>query len=138
MERATTGASDILFTLFAKKVDDITLEMEDAEELFDRLELLVTLEADHQLRRQESWTRAPIGRYGRKRMGDLAQERLTEYEKLPPDAEILKAGLLGGSQADALAVCKAFEIWLSIALGYGIRARWLHPVLSQDAARTAM
>jgi hypothetical protein len=100
-EKKRTPASEFLFKLFTQEITDILVDKDDAEELFDRLELLISLESGY-LRLQRKlhfWT--PIGRYVWKRHGDLIVERLAAYENLPQDHPVLMAGLLGGTQASA-------------------------------------
>ena len=47
LENRRTPASDLLFGLFEKEVIDSTVDQSEAEELFDRLEFLISLEFSH-------------------------------------------------------------------------------------------
>ncbi|SFK79334.1 SIR2 family protein [Methylocapsa palsarum] len=103
-ERRRTPANDYLFTLFKDELCDAAIDEDNAEELFDRVELLISLEACH-IRLLEiaankrSWLWVPLGRYMWKRGG--VAERLAEYDDLDNDRPLLQAGLLGGSPTSA-------------------------------------
>ena len=108
-ENWRTPASDFLFGLFEKECTDCAVDQSEAEELFDRLELLISLEFAHlRLQKMAStnglWFWMPIGRYTWKRHRDGAFDRLATYEDLPVDHVLLQAGLLGGTPESAAKV----------------------------------
>ena len=79
----------------------------ETDDLFDRLEFLITLEFAHfGLQAQAAskdglWFWIPIGRYIWKSGGDGIFARLTAHDDLPPDHSVLRAGLLGGTPTAA-------------------------------------
>jgi hypothetical protein len=114
-EKKKTPASDFLYQLFEHEAADILMSPADAEDLFDRTELLIALESAHfRLRRMAAsglWFWVPIGRFAWKDGGDRVLKALKEFEQLPADSPILKAGLLGGtpeSVAEAVTAIRGF------------------------------
>lgn len=106
-ENRRTPASDFLFGGFEKELTDSAVDQSEAEDLFDRLEFLISLEFAY-LRLQSTnglWFWMPIGRYIWKRQRDGVFNRLAAaYENLPADHVLLQAGLLGGTSESAAKV----------------------------------
>jgi len=108
LEASRTPASDFLFCLFRAEIADAALDPgETDEDLFDRLEFLISLEFAHmRLRREDghspaAWFWVPLGRYVCDLDGRAMLDRLAGYERLPADHALLKGGLLGGTPATA-------------------------------------
>jgi hypothetical protein len=113
-EERRTPASDFLFHLFRTEIADAALDPgEAAEDLFDRLELLITLEFAHARLRQIAaskrplWFWTPLGRYVCNLGSKGLVDRLAALENLPVDHALLRAGLLGGAPASAVEAARA-------------------------------
>jgi hypothetical protein len=94
--------SEYLFDLLRQPLDDILLVGRDYERLFDRFEVLLTLEQAHRAARStEDVGRAPLGRFAWKYRGHhdgdpfslVVKEATRQGQAWPP----LAAGLFGGS-----------------------------------------
>jgi hypothetical protein len=114
-EQRSMPASDFLFGLFEREIADAAIDPREAEDLFGRSEFLISLEFSH-LRLQQIaangrrlWFWTPLGRYICKPGGANIQERLAEYENLPANHGLLKAGLLGGTPASASRAAEAMR-----------------------------
>jgi hypothetical protein len=115
LEQRRMPASDFLFGLFEKEITDAAVGRSDAEDLFDCLEFLISLEFSY-LRLQQIaasshglWFWTPLGRYICKRGGDSIFDRLAAHENLPADHALLQAGLLGGTPASAAQAVEAMR-----------------------------
>lgn len=108
-----TPASDLVFQLFANEVTDANVPQGAAEQLFDDLELLISLEFSHlrleQLAASRSplrfWT--PLGRYITRWNTGWMADRVARYTALPADHSLLRAGLLGGTPTSAVQAVEA-------------------------------
>jgi hypothetical protein len=124
LEHRKTPVSDCLFELLQREATDIALAPGEAEELFDRLEFLVSLEFAHQrlqmMPETGLWFWMPVGRYVWKRSGDGVSARLAAHVNLPADHAILKAGLLGGQTATATQAVDAVRKFIEEQPGF----RW--------------
>lgn len=105
LNRRHTPASDFLFDLFSSEAKDISIAGKRAEDLFDRVELLVAIGFAHQrlIRSQASdghvWM--PVGRFIWKSEGEPLTKELKRLSALPDADPFFKAGLLGGSRSSA-------------------------------------
>jgi hypothetical protein len=111
LENRLTPISDFMYSMFTSESSDIVMAREDADELFDKVEFLITLEFSYfRLRRIEKsphlWFWAPHGRFAWK-AGNRRFRMLDEYEALTSDSPIFKAGLLGGSAASLRRIAAA-------------------------------
>jgi hypothetical protein len=107
-EERRTPASDFLFSLFRREFTDASLDPGEAiEDLFDRVEFLISLEFSHARLRQIAdssrplWFWTPLGRYACNLGGKGLLDRLAEATNLPADHALLQAGLLGGTPDSA-------------------------------------
>ena len=121
LETCRTPASEFLFRLFRAEIADASLDPGATDEdLFDRLEFLISLEFAHMRLRRESghspgaWFWVPLGRYVCNLDGRAMLDRLAGYERLPADHALLKAGLLGGTPAGAAQAVGAMRERLGI------------------------
>jgi hypothetical protein len=114
LENRKTPISDFLYDIFQREAVDIIMSSTDAEELFDRAEALITLEAAHcrlQATEPRGWFWVPYGRYVWRSQGGGVNRRFVEFEQLTAGSPVLKAGLLGGSPesaANAVAAVRDF------------------------------
>jgi SIR2-like domain len=101
LENHKTPASDFLFERFKRETTDIAVDPSEAEEMFDRLEFLISVEFTHlRIDRMAStglWFWLPFGRYVWKRGGDGVAARLSAFQNLSADNPMLRAGFLGGT-----------------------------------------
>ncbi len=116
-DESRTPVSDLLFQFFTKEaMADIFLIQRQAEELFNRVELLVSLEAAVVYLRNAvepgRLREVPIGRYQWNRGHKVWQEAIDEYEALPETSPIYVAGLLGGSKDEAALVFREMREYL--------------------------
>ena len=116
LEQRRTPASDFLFSLFKAEVADAALDPGEAtEDLFDRIEFLISLEFSHLRLRQIAagrralWFWTPLGRYVCNAGDERILGRLTELENLSADHALLQAGLLGGTPASAADAARAMR-----------------------------
>jgi hypothetical protein len=58
------------------------------------------------------WFWVPLGRFVWKESGDGVSQRLSQFERLPAESPILKAGLLGGTPETAAAAVNAIRDFL--------------------------
>lgn len=111
LENRRTPGSDFLLSTLSTELGDIALGANDAPEVFDRLEMLITLEFAHlRLSRVSEtgiWFWTPPGRYIWSSRKGGALNILKEFEDLTPGHPLLAAGLLGGSPTSAAAVLDA-------------------------------
>jgi hypothetical protein len=121
LEERRTPASDFLFSLFKAEVADAALDPGEAtEDLFDRIEFLISLEFSHLRLRQIAassrhlWFWTPLGRYVCKFGDDRDLGHLAELENLSADHAFLQAGLLGGTPASAAQAVRAMREILNI------------------------
>jgi len=123
-QQRSTPASDFMFNLFRADVTDAALDPSQTDEdLFDRVEFLISLEFSHQrleqiaASRRPMWFWVPLGRYvcnlGRRSL----LERLAAHENLADSHPLLAAGLLGGTPASAARAVQAMR------RSFDIRAR---------------
>jgi hypothetical protein len=109
-----TPASDLLVSILGREAHDIALLPDEADELFDRVELLVSLEFAYlRLQRVAStgiWFWCPTGRYIWK--AQRQPNTLDDYETLPESDSRLRAGLLGGKPGSAKATVTAIRDFL--------------------------
>jgi SIR2-like domain len=111
-EKAKTPASDFLFDLFKRELLEAAIDPSDAEELFDQLELLISLEYAHRrIQKIEDdnglWFSFPIGRYSWKGGRKNVFDKLRAYDHLSQHDELLQAGLLGGTPENASKTAEA-------------------------------
>ncbi len=116
LEERQMPASDFLFSLFKPEVADAALDPgEAAEDLFDRLEFLISLEFSHMRLQQIAassrplWFWMPLGRYVGNLSGERILDRFAALENLPADHALLQAGLLGGTPASAADAAQAMR-----------------------------
>jgi hypothetical protein len=121
LEQRKTPVSDFMYALFERESTDILMDRSEAEELFDRTEFLIALDfAHHRLQRMKQtglWFWVPLGRFVWKRSGDGVSKRLSQFEQLPAESPILKAGLLGGTPETATAAVNAIRDFLKKQAG---------------------
>jgi hypothetical protein len=100
LEGHKAPASAFLFGPFGKEITDAAVDPSEAEDLFDHLELLISLEFAHLSLQNKNgppfW--APIGLYVWKRGARGVFDRLSAYGNLPANHALLQAGLLGGDR----------------------------------------
>jgi hypothetical protein len=101
-ERRETPISDFLSAKFIVESRDIALGVNQAEDLFDRMEMSVGLGFAHARGKNSATTRMPGGRFIWKNGGQAFQDELNKIERLPPDDAFFKAGMLGGTKQSAL------------------------------------
>jgi hypothetical protein len=110
-EDRQTPISEYLFEKFKINARDISLRETRAEELFDEMELLISLEAARfRLKRMEGtglWFWVPFGRFIWKDHGRHLDEAIKRLEGLSDGDPIYSAGLLGGTKAAAAPVFQA-------------------------------
>ena len=116
LEQRNSPVSDFMYALFEQESTDILMDRSEAEELFDRTEFLIALEfAHHRLQRMKQtglWFWVPLGRFVWRESGDGVSQRLSQFERLPAESPILKAGLLGGTPERAAAAVNAIRDFL--------------------------
>ncbi len=107
LEQQRMPASEFLFALFEQEITDAAVDPGEAEDLFDHLEFLISLEFSH-LRLKKvgedgsgRWFWTPLGRFICRRNGCSVIERLAAHKNLPGDHALLQAGLLGGRPESA-------------------------------------
>lgn len=115
-EERRMPASDFLFSLFKTEVSEKELAQgDDADGLFDRVELLISLEFAHLRLRQIAvssrplWFWVPLGRYVCNLGGDGVSGRLATHESLPARHVLLQSGLLGGTPDSAICAAQAIR-----------------------------
>jgi hypothetical protein len=115
LEERRFPASDFLFGLLRTEVAEAALDPgEAAEDLCDRLELLISLEFSHRRLEQIAashrplWFWTPLGRYVCN-LGDRLLDRLAALQQLPHNDALLQAGLLGGTQQTAADAARAMR-----------------------------
>lgn len=116
LERHKTPISDYLFDKFKLDARDISLSEERCEELFDEMELTISLEAGcvrlSQMEGTGLWFWVPFGRFIWKSGNLNWKEAITRLEGLSDIDPIYSAGLLGGSKAAAGPVFKSVREFL--------------------------
>jgi hypothetical protein len=117
LENHHTPVSDFMFAHF--KVDaakDISLTEKQADDLFDRIEFLISLEAavvrPKLFEKIGIWFWVPVGRYSWKASGSKFRKAMEEYEALPDGSPVFAAGLLGGNKSAAGPVFAAVRDFL--------------------------
>ena len=115
LEERRFPASDFLFGLLRTEVAEAALDPgEAAEDLCDRLELLISLEFSHRRLEQIAashrplWFWTPLGRYVCN-LGDRLLDRLAALQQLPHNDALLQAGLLGGTRETAADAARAMR-----------------------------
>jgi len=110
-------SSEFLYSLFRKESADIALAPTDTADVFDTLELLIALENAHlSLAKMKedanAWLEIPAGRYVH---SDAARQKLRDIERMYGVAQLIRAGLLGGTtetaQAAGAEVSKFVQKW---------------------------
>jgi SIR2-like domain len=111
LARHHTPISDYLVDKFAVEVGNISLEVAQAEALFDRVELAVALGFAHRraelLKKTGIWFWMPLGRFIWKRGGATLENELTRIEALAENDDFFKSGMMGGSKASAAPTLQA-------------------------------
>lgn len=112
-ENHKTPISDYLVAKFSEESSDISINVAEAEDLFDRLELIVALSfAHHRVEQVESsgtWFSMPPGRFMWKRSGTTLEDELKRIEDLADSDAFFQAGMMGGSRANAAATFQAIR-----------------------------
>jgi hypothetical protein len=117
LENRTTPINDYLFAHVKSDVRDISVREARTDELFDKVEVIISLEAAiFRLKWMEGgtglWFWTPVGRFVWKDHGRLRDEALSLMEGLPDTDPIYTAGLLGGSRAAAAPMFQAVRDFL--------------------------
>jgi hypothetical protein len=109
LENRRLPGSDLLFNFFENEASCIAIDKERAKDLFDDVELLISLEYLH-LRPSNLHTWTPVGRYvWRRDFSDI----LGGFDDLPADHPILHSGLLGGTQQTAKKTVEKLRLFLA-------------------------
>ena len=116
LDRHKTPVSTLLAAKFVAEARDISLGEARADELFDNAEIAIALGyADKRAALPGSFG-MPIGRFIWNRNGERLEAELKRIEGLPDSDVFFKAGMLGGSQANAAPILqKIRQFYLSIA-----------------------
>jgi SIR2-like domain len=114
LENHKLPASDFMFGLFeAEAAADAAEDLNGATDLFNRVELLISLEFAHiRLGRMATngmhfW--CPLGRFVWQRQDASALAQMATYETLPSTHPLLQAGLLGGTPETAAQAVSALR-----------------------------
>jgi hypothetical protein len=106
LENHKLPASELMFRIFtAEAAADAAEDLNGTTDLFNRVELLISLEFAHiRLGRMATdgihfW--CPFGRFLWQGRNGSALARMTTYKTLPSDHPLLRAGLLGGTPESA-------------------------------------
>ncbi len=112
-ETRPMAGSDFLLSLLKGEFIDAAVHRDAAEELFDHVELLISLEFAHLRLRQlaasvaPAWFWTPLGRFIGEHGSWGLIRRLAPYRDLRGDHPLLRAGLLGGSPESAARAVQA-------------------------------
>jgi hypothetical protein len=112
-ETRLMAASEFLFRVLQGEFIDAAVDPAAAEDLFDHLELLISLEFAHLRLRQLAdsvvtpWFWMPLGRFIGEHGSQGLIRRLAPYRDLPGDHPLLRAGLLGSSPESATRAVEA-------------------------------
>ena len=116
-EKQLTPVSNFLFKHFCiDAIKDISVNEKQADVLFDRVELFISLEAAvvrlKLVQDTGLWFWVPFGRYLWKSWGANWLEAIAKYEALPDACPLYVAGLLGGSKSAAEPIFAAVKDFL--------------------------
>ncbi len=114
LENHHTPISDYLAPLFKREAVDIALGADQADDLFDRAEIMISIVFAHgRVSQMESveglWFFMPLGRFIWKGDAGAFVTELDRIENLPDDDAMFKAGLLGGSKSTAKPTLQAIR-----------------------------
>lgn len=116
LKNRATAVSDYLFEKLKIDSKDISVSETRADDLFDQVELFVSLECHHQRPRVEAagiWLRTPYGRFLWKDSNRMWGQALARLEELPNTDPIYVCGLLGGNSENSKATFESIRAYFT-------------------------
>jgi hypothetical protein len=105
LDQRRTPISDFVVNLFSNEIQDIAMDRAEAEDIFDRVEFLISLEFSHfrllEVKRSGIWFWMPLGRYIWRRHGAVRSTLLAAFSDNLDRHPAVLAGLLGGARSSA-------------------------------------
>lgn len=113
LDQRRTPASDFVVSLFSNEIQDIAMDRGEAEDIFDRVEFLMSLEFSYfrlsEVKSSGIWFWMPPGRYIWRRHGKVRSTLLAAFSDNLDRHPAVLAGLLGGERSTAEEVMAAIR-----------------------------
>jgi hypothetical protein len=121
-ERNHTPISDFLAATFIVEANDISLGEAESDELFDKIEMTLSLSFAHNRLQRNKVSGfhfyMPVGRFIWKSRGTVLENELKRIEELSDTDSYFKAGITGGSKAAAKPTLEAVRSYRNEAARY--------------------